>query len=61
MVASDSGLYTVYAGYVLLVAGIAWHFWVRRALQQAKGRRPAATDVPQPIEPHPEERQVHGS
>jgi hypothetical protein len=61
MVVSDSGLYTVYAGYVLLVAGIAWHFWVRRALRLAKGRRPAETDVPRPIEPHPEERRAHGS
>jgi len=28
-VASDSGLITVYLGYIVLCAGVFWHFWLR--------------------------------
>ena len=28
-VVSDTGLYLVYAGYILLLAGVFWHFWLR--------------------------------
>jgi hypothetical protein len=29
LVIADSGLYAVYAGYALLIAGMGWHFWGR--------------------------------
>ncbi len=32
LVVSDSGLNAIYAGYVLLIAGVFWHFWGRRIL-----------------------------
>lgn len=32
-VTSDSGLYIVYAGYFLLMAGIIWHMWVISVLR----------------------------
>jgi len=28
-VVSDTGLYLVYTGYVMLVVGVFWHFWIR--------------------------------
>lgn len=31
-VASDSGLNTVWAGYVMLIGAVCWHFWGRRIL-----------------------------
>jgi hypothetical protein len=49
MIVSDSGLNLVYGGYVMLVAGICWHFWGRRALIVAKRRRQV---MPQTEEPH---------
>ena len=30
MVVSDSGLRLVYGGYMMLIAGVFWHFWGRR-------------------------------
>lgn len=33
-VTSDSGLYTVYAGYWLLSLGIIWQFWLRPVLKE---------------------------
>jgi len=36
MVASDTGLGLVYAGYVMLCAGIFWHLWVRSAFAKMK-------------------------
>lgn len=33
MVCSDSGLYLVYAGYLLLGCGAFWHFWFRHLLK----------------------------
>ena len=44
LVVSDSGLNVVYGGYVMLIAGVFWHFWGRRALIVIKNRR---TIVPQ--------------
>jgi len=38
-VVSDSGLNVVYGGYVMLIAGVFWHFWGRRALIAIKSRR----------------------
>ena len=32
MVVSDSGLHLVYGGYLMLIAGIFWHFWGRRRM-----------------------------
>ena len=42
LVVSDSGLNLVYAGYIMLIAGVFWHFWGRRALIAARNRRPHA-------------------
>ena len=39
MVVSDSGLNLVYGGYVMLIAGVLWHFWGRRVLIAIKTRR----------------------
>ena len=39
MVASNSGLYGVYAGYWLMVSGIIWHMWINRVLKRKKVRR----------------------
>ncbi len=39
MVVSDSGLNLVYSGYVMLIAGIFWHFWARRILATVQTRR----------------------
>ena len=35
-VTSDSGLYLVYAGYLLLSVGCFWHFWLRNAFKVKK-------------------------
>jgi len=39
MVASDTGLWLVYAGYAALCAGLVWHMWVRRAAAWCKLKR----------------------
>jgi len=39
LVVSDSGLNLVYGGYMMLIAGVAWHFWGRRTLIAIKSRR----------------------
>jgi hypothetical protein len=39
MVVSDSGLNLVYGGYLMVVAGVFWHFWGRRALAGIRSRR----------------------
>jgi len=44
-VVSDSGLNVVYGGYVMLIAGVFWHFWGRRALVAVKSRRTAMPQV----------------
>jgi len=62
-VVSDSGLNAVYAGYAMLIAGICWHFWGRRALTAWKDR--IARTVQAPAEPpstrpNAESREAHG-
>jgi len=42
MVVDDTGLNAVYAGYVLLIGGVFWHFWGRRALAGVRARRAIA-------------------
>ena len=62
-IVSDSGLNLVYAGYAMLIAGMFWHFWGRRALSRLKDRQSArdvTTDMLRPSEPHPEGRAAHG-
>jgi hypothetical protein len=44
-VVSDSGLNLVYGGYLMLVAGVFWHFWGRRALAEIRTRRMIARVV----------------
>jgi hypothetical protein len=39
MVVSDSGLNLVYGGYMMLAAGVFWHFWGRRILTAIESRR----------------------
>jgi len=39
-VASDSGLLAVYAGFILLVAGAFWQYWIVSAWSYVAGRRP---------------------
>jgi hypothetical protein len=39
MVVSNSGLNLVYGGYLMLVAGVFWHFWSRRVLAAVRSRR----------------------
>ncbi|MBL7215564.1 MAG: cytochrome c biogenesis protein ResB [Phycisphaerae bacterium] len=34
MVVSDSGLFIVYAGYLLLLAGVFWHFWLKHPFKK---------------------------
>lgn len=46
MVVSDSGLRVVFVGYAMLVAGICWHFWVRRVLANVRNRRPDHLEAP---------------
>jgi len=38
-VVSDRGLYTVYAGFVLMVAGVFWVYWVRPVIRYVRQRR----------------------
>jgi hypothetical protein len=45
MVVSDAGLNLVYGGYLMLVGGVFWHFWGRRALAGIKTRRKIAAEV----------------
>jgi len=45
MVVSDSGLSLVYGGYLMLGAGVFWHFWGRRALAEIRTRRMIARVV----------------
>ncbi len=45
LVVSDSGLNLVYGGYLMLVAGVLWHFWGRRALAEIRTRRMIARVV----------------
>ena len=44
-VVSDSGLNIVYGGYVMLIAGVFWHFWGRRTLVAIKSHRTIAPQV----------------
>jgi len=44
MVVSDSGLTSIYGGYVLLAGGVFWHFWGRRILDRLKTRNAAAEE-----------------
>jgi len=45
MVVSDSGLNLVYGGYLLLGAGVFWHFWGRGVLAGIRARRTIAAEV----------------
>lgn len=45
MVVSDSGLNVVYGGYALLIGGIFWHFWGRRALDRLRTRNMIAPET----------------
>jgi hypothetical protein len=45
MVVSDSGLSLVYGGYMMLVAGVFWHFWGRRARAAVQSRRTMTRDL----------------
>ena len=36
MVVSDTGLGLVYAGYVMLCAGVIWHFWLRDIFKKTR-------------------------
>ncbi len=50
MVVSDSGLNLVYGGYLMLAAGVFWHFWGRRVLRRScvPARRPLASEDARP-------------
>jgi len=37
-VTSDTGLTAVYAGYILLCVGAAWHFWLKPAFRDKKAK-----------------------
>ncbi len=50
MVVSDAGLNVVYTGYAMLIAGVFWHFWVRRFGPALKARRTAHADRSGPSE-----------
>jgi len=39
LVQSDRGLYVVYGGFILLVAGAFWHFWIAPALRFVAARQ----------------------
>jgi hypothetical protein len=39
-VTSDSGLYAVFGGYLLLCLGLLWQFWFRHVLRWIKMRKP---------------------
>jgi hypothetical protein len=43
-VVSDSGLKTVFIGYALLIAGVCWHFWGRRAMTLARNHASRTTE-----------------
>jgi hypothetical protein len=43
MVVSDAGLDLVYGGYVMLIAGVFWHFYGRRTVLAIKSRRRTAS------------------
>ncbi|MBN1362415.1 MAG: cytochrome c biogenesis protein ResB [Sedimentisphaerales bacterium] len=45
-VVSDSGLNAVFAGYVILVAAVCWHFWGRRIVPAIKRVRIVTSDPP---------------
>jgi hypothetical protein len=45
LVVSDSGLNLIYAGYIMLIAGVFWHFWGRRVLAAVRNRRMVAPEV----------------
>ena len=36
MVVSDSGLSIVYAGYLTLITGVFWHFWLKHLFRKAR-------------------------
>ncbi len=38
MVVSDSGIYIVYAGFLALMAGLIWHFWLKPVLSRIELR-----------------------
>jgi hypothetical protein len=38
-ITSDSGLLTVFAGFILLILGTLWHCWLRPAWAYVAGRR----------------------
>ncbi|MBP7049940.1 MAG: cytochrome c biogenesis protein ResB [Phycisphaerae bacterium] len=46
LVVSDSGLNAVYGGYALLIGGVFWHFWGRRALTWFRTHYVIAARVP---------------
>jgi hypothetical protein len=48
LIVSDSGLNLVYGGYVMLIAGVCWHFWGRKALIALKHRRPVTPQTQEP-------------
>jgi hypothetical protein len=50
LIVSDSGLNLVYGGYVMLIAGVCWQFWGRRALIALKHRRPVVPRTEEPRE-----------
>jgi hypothetical protein len=52
LVVSDSGLNLVYGGYVMLIAGVFWHFWDRRIVIAIQTRRMMA---PAPDQELPDE------
>jgi hypothetical protein len=45
MVVSDSGLNLVYGGYLMLVAGVLWHFWGQRVLAVVRSRRMMTPEI----------------
>jgi len=57
LVVSDSGLNLVYGGYTMLIAGVVWHFWGRRALIAIKSRRMIAPRAQQELPAAPERQE----
>ncbi len=51
MVVSDSGLKAVFVGYAMLIAGVFWHFWTRRASARAQNERQRTEDGEQRTPP----------
>jgi hypothetical protein len=39
LVMSDSGLYCVYTGYLMLCLGVIWHFWLRHIINRLKTKK----------------------